>query len=180
MSWYINSFVTDAGKVQKVWGCKNKLFFEKALLKLKNSLDDLDYEYEDIVDFEKNAKSVLLDIVNGKISYKDLGVLYIHVYEELCGIFGEQIYCPNDEYSVPYFKALQLQQAAFLEIPTPKGPPFVHSILNKDLKIAKEYFLGMTKPEDMDEKTFAQEQGDYAFAFDKAMQDGLDLVFTMY
>ena len=113
MSLYIQSYLTDAAKVKKVFGCKNKLFFEKAMLKLRDELDDLDADYDEQINFDKNAKTVLLDIINGKIQFNDMAFMYVHIYEKLCSVFGEQVFPPNDEYSVPYFKAIGLKPSAF-------------------------------------------------------------------
>lgn len=180
MSWYIKSYLTDAEKLKKVYGCKNKLFTEKIMLKMRDFLDDLDSDYEEQITFEKNASAVLLDFINGKTSFKDINFMYVLIYERLCDIFGEQVFSPNDEYSVPYFKALEQKSTVFLPIPTEKKDPFVVSILHKDLARQKEWYLSLTKPDDMSQKEFDTEQADYAFVFDKAIKEGKDLVFTMY
>jgi hypothetical protein len=180
MSLYIQAFLTDAEKVKKVFGCKNKLFFDKIMLKLRDDLDDLDSDYEDKITFDKNAKTVLLDLINGKTQFKDLAFLYVHVYEKLCAVFGEQIYSPNDEFSVPYFKAIGLKPSAFLEIPLENSTPFIYSIPVAKLYKEKQWFLGLTKPDNMSQKEFDDEQNDFAYAFDKAMKANKDLVFSMY
>jgi hypothetical protein len=180
MSLYIQSYLTDAAKVKKVFGCKNKLFFEKAMLKLRDELDDLDADYDEQINFDKNAKTVLLDIINGKIQFNDMAFMYVHIYEKLCSVFGEQVFPPNDEYSVPYFKAIGLKPSAFLPIPLEKAKPFVYSIPVDKLNKEKQWFLGLTKPEDMSQKDFDLEQNDFAFIFDKAIKENKDLVFTMY
>jgi hypothetical protein len=180
MSLYIQSYLTDAEKVKKVFGCKNKLFFEKILLKLRDDLDDIDADHEEFINFDKNAKSVLLDIINGKIQFEELAFIYVLVYEKLCGVFGEQIYSPNDEYSVPYFQALGINPSAFIPIPMVKNTPFIYSIPVAKLFKEKQWFLGLTKPDTMSQKDFDMEQSDFAFAFDKAMKENKDLVFSMY
>jgi hypothetical protein len=180
MSKYIQSYLTDSEKVKKVFGCKNKLFFEKILITLGDDLEDLDSDYEDKITFEKNAKTVLLDIINGNKSFPDMAFLYMMVFEKLCKVFGEQIYCPNDEYSVSYLQAVGVKSNAFIDIPLEKSEPFLYCIPVAKLFKEKEWFLGLTKPDTMTQKEFDMEQSDFAYAFDKAMKANKDLVFTMY
>jgi hypothetical protein len=179
MSWYIRSYLVDAEKIKKIFGCKNKLFLEKIVIKLNDFLDDLDSDYSEQTNLEKNSRAVLIDIINGKITLPELDFMYTLIYERLCDVFGEQIFSPNDEYSVEYFKALQLKHSAIIAIPFPTRVPMTHHIAIKNLKHQKEWFLGLTKPNEMSQKEFDAEQSDYAFAFDEAIAKNKDLVFVM-
>jgi hypothetical protein len=180
MDFYIQCFLTEADKLQKVFGCKNKLFFEKIMLKLQDDLDDLDSEHEGLISFTKNAKSVLLDIINGKAQFADLHFMYVMIYEKLCGVFGQQIYCPSDEFSVAYFTSLQLAPSALIPIPLATPTPFIYSIAVANLATEKTTFLTASKPASLSDKEFAEQQADYAYAFDQAIKQNKDLVFSMY
>jgi hypothetical protein len=105
--------------------------------------------------------------------------MYVYLYEKIVALFGEQIYCPSDEYNVDYFEALELRQSSFFKVPFSKGLPFVHSIKNSDLKRQKDWFLGLEKPDGISQSKYDADLADYAYAFDKAIQDGKDLVFVL-
>jgi hypothetical protein len=180
MDLYIQTFLTDAEKLKKVFGCKNKLFFEKILIKLQDELDDLDSDYEKIISFTKNAKAVLLDIINGHAQHNDLSFMYVMIYEKLCGVFGEQIYCPSDEYNLQYFNALQLKPCALIPIPLVDETPFIYSVAFADLQTEKEKFLAISKPNNITDSDFAAHQADFGYAFDQAIKQNKDLVFSMY
>ncbi len=179
MSYYIQAYLTDAAKVEKVFGCKNKLLFEKLLVKLRYDLDDIDSEYEEKINFEKNAKTVLLDMINGKVSFKDVPYLYVLVYEKIVATFGEQIYAPSDEFDEEYFKALELDTYTFFDIPTCDKAPFVHSIPKEHIGEALEVFCTMPSIKGYNIGKLQEALADFKYAFEKAKKEGKDLVFVM-
>jgi hypothetical protein len=122
----------------------------------------------------------LLDIINGKVQFADLDFMYVTIYEKLCSVFGEQIYCPSDEFNVGYLTNLGLQPSALIPIPLIAKTPFVYSIAVADLATHKAKFLALPKPDKTSDKDFAEQQADYAYAFDKAIEQQKDLVFSMY
>jgi hypothetical protein len=176
---FVQAYLTDAANVAKVYGCKNKALLEKLLVKLKYPLEDLDDEFEDLVEPNKNANMVLMDIINGKQTLPDFKLVYLFLYEQICLSFGEHIYAPSDDFSVNYFNALELQPSAFMPLELSNENPVLLSIPNAELEDYKMKFLNLSIYKGIDEIDFGEEQKDYAFAFDLAIKMKKDLVFCM-
>jgi hypothetical protein len=176
---YIQAYITDASHVQKVFGCKNKALLEKLLLKMRFVLDDIDDEFEDIITPQKNAKFVLLDIINGKQSFEDLTDAYIFVYEQICLAFGQQIYPPEEDLSLSFLQALNMPASAFMPIKLNEDEPFVLSITNVEIKDFEKKVKTLLPYVGVALDVFEQEQKDYLDIIAKAKKEKKDLVLVM-
>jgi hypothetical protein len=169
---FIQVYLTDAEHVRKVYGCKNKAFLEKLLIKLKYPLEDLDDEFEDLIEPTKNSKFVLLDMINGKQTLKDLRLIYLYLYEKICLSFGQALFAPSDEFSVELFEYMELSPSAFMPIELSRKVPFLVSILCADLPAFRTRFEAV-------DAIFDEEKADYFYAIDKAIAEKKDLVLCM-
>jgi hypothetical protein len=169
---FIQVYLTDAEHVRKVFGCKNKAFLEKLLLKLKYPLEDLDDEFEDLLGPQKNSKYVLLDMINGKQSLKDLRLIYLYLYEKICLSFGQALFAPSDEFSVELFEALELSPSAFMPLELSRKVPFLLSLLSSELPDFRKRIEAL-------DAVYDEEKPDFLYAIDKAIADKKDLVFCM-
>jgi hypothetical protein len=180
MEKFVQAYLTDGEHVDKTFGCKNIPFAKKLLIKLEGHLDYLDDEFEDIIDKNKNARYVLLDIINGKVSYPELKIMYMYIYEKICLSFGEQLYPPSDDFNEKYFKQLNVDSQLFMPIPTVDGFPIMHSIQKDQLAEAKKYFINAKPWKGATDEEYNEAKADYEFAFDKAIKADKDLVFVYY
>lgn len=176
---FVTAYLTDAAHVSKVFGCKNKALLGKLMLKLKYPLEDLDDEYEDLIGPNKDAKHVLLEIINGKQTLKDLRLMYLFIYEQICLSFGEHLYAPNDDFSAEYFLALKLKPSAFMPIELSSKHPILVSIKYDELETYKEKFSSLESYEGYDEDIIGEDRKDYLYAFDEAIKKKKDLVFCL-
>jgi hypothetical protein len=176
---YIQAYLTDADHVSKVFGCKNKALLEKLMHKMRFALEEIDDEFEDLISEQKNSKYVLLDMINGKQSYKDLRLAYIHVYEQICLAFGQQIYPPDEELSVEFLRGLKLPASAFMPIELSSRVPYVVSIANAELKVFDKKIADLATYEGADEDVIGQEREDYQYIIKKAIKEKKDLVFVV-
>lgn len=182
MSYYVQSYLTDAKLLKKIYGSKNPLLLQKLTKDMTDDLDDLDDYYEKDVDHVKNAPEVLADIINGVTRFPEITFMYSLVYEKLCGHVGKKVYPPNDEYSTDYYLAVpkETKHKAFMPIPFTKDYPEVYSISYDELPAEKERFLKLTERKGADAEELAEEKAEFEFIFDKAAKDGKDLVFFLY
>jgi hypothetical protein len=151
---------------------------EKLMHKMRFALEEIDDEFEDDISETKNAKYVLLDMINGKQTYKDLRLAYIHVYEQICLAFGQQIYPPDEELSVSFLRGLQLPPSAFMPIELSSKSPYVVSIANADLKIFDKKIAELESYPNSDEDDIKQEREDYQYIIKKAIKEKKDLVLV--
>lgn len=181
MSYYVQSYLTDAAKVKAIWGCKNPKFLEAITRKLSDDLDDLDDTFAAETTDEKNALQVLTDIINGEIRFPELGFLYVYVYEKLVQVFGKITFPPNDEYDTNYYQSIDKEVCkTFFPLPAPSDFPEVYSILQADLAQEKIRFLSMDKIKGIAPSELVEHKADFEFIFDKAIAEGKDLVFLVY
>jgi hypothetical protein len=118
-------------------------------------------------------------MINGKQSYKDLRLAYIHVYEQICLAFGQQIYPPDEELSVEYLRGLKLPASAFMPIELSSKAPYVVSIANAELKVFDKKIADLATYEGADEDVIGQEREDYHYIINKAIKEKKDLVFVV-
>jgi hypothetical protein len=175
---FVQAYITDAEHITKVFGCKNKVLFQKLVQKLDSHLDYLDDEFEDMIGPTKNGKYILMDIINGKVNHPDMAHFYAYIYEKISLSFGQQIYAPSDDFNESYFSKLKLKPQYFMPLPMPESFPVIYSIANPELEKEQKQFLSLPQWQDVDTKEFEIMKKDYSYAFEKAISENKDLIWA--
>lgn len=178
MSYNVNCYLTDAKKIRDTFGCKDAQLHTLLLKQLSANLQELNDDFEDEIDDEKNFQAVLADFINGEIRFPDDGFMYGYVYEQICGYYGE---LAVQELSVPYMESVpQITHKTFVPIPEPEDFPGIYSIAKEDLLKEKKSFLSAPGMKGVDQETLTEERQEYEDVFDQAIELNRDLVFFLY
>lgn len=179
MGYGVQSYLTDAEKIKKVYASKEITLFESLEKDLKANFERLGNDFKDFLDEKVFPSSILLDIVNGEIRFPKFAFLYGYVYELLCQHYGELVY-PPDEYSINYFWEIPREPKAFIPIPFTKDFPDIYSIKIDELQNEKDRFLQIKEIKGMSAEQIDLEKKDFEFIFDKAIKEKKDLAFFSY
>lgn len=180
MGYYVQSYLTDAEKIKKIFASKDLVLFEKLEKEFKEDFEHLYDYFVDDLDENVFPASILLDIVNGEIRFPKFAFLYGYVYELLCKHYGEHVFPPDDEYSTNYFWEVPKEPKAFIPIPFTKDFPEIYSIKINELQNEKGRFLALKERKGMPAEYIHLEKEGFEFIFDKAIKEKKDLAFFLY
>ena len=173
MDYSVHAYLTDAKKIEAVFGSKSGSVLEEIKAKYHRDLECCNDTFEDDITPQKDAFTVLSDIVRGRITCPELDFLYGYVYELVCKFYGKAIYSAPGLWSFA-------ERSTFVPIPQNKGFPYIISIPASELESRKQKYKVLKKGQGIGDYDYEQEMDDLNFIFDEAVEAQKDLVIMVY
>lgn len=173
MDYSVHAYLTDAKKIEAVFGSKSASVLEEIKAKYNKELEFCNDTFGDDITSQKDAFTALHDIVEGKITCPGPDFLYGYVYELICRFYGKIIY------SAPGLWHFD-ERSTFIPIPPCKEFPYIISIPASELENRKRKYTALKKGQGIGDYDYEQEMDDLNFIFDEAIEVQKDLVIMVY
>lgn len=173
MDYSVYAYLTDSKEVKAVFGSKSPTLYNEIKSAFNKEMEYFNDEFEEYITPRKNASTVLADIIDGKITYRELNFLYGYIYEKICRFYGKIIY------NAPGLWHLD-KQSAFIPIPFSDDFPYIISIPVSQLEEKKKQYTALKEGQGIGDYDYEQEMDDLKFIFDEAIEAQKDLVIMVY
>ena len=169
MSYTTMVYQVDSGKIEQLWGSKNRVFLDEFMVKYKKDIEEQANWFQiETHDY----RDCLLDIINGEIT-KDQKYNYVYgyLYQMMCVDFGEQI--ERDDFLSYLSEVTDGDFKVFIPIPSSNDWPDIYSVKHSELDKAKILFIDNAPDYEMGD-IYVDEIN---YVFKAASENNKDLVF---